>query len=85
MRVSELVPGDVIEFSGSRGLYIAQAEHPIWPALRLVVWRLEGGGWSHDALHPHQDVGRLIRHGGDPALRDGLLKQDGQPMRWHRV
>lgn len=38
-------------------MFVAQTEHPIYPQLRLVVWRLNDGSWSHDALSPLQEVG----------------------------
>lgn len=41
-------------------VYVTQAEHPLYAGLRLVVWRLDDGGWSHDALRPDQDVGTAV-------------------------
>lgn len=83
--VVELQPGDVVTLLTPKGLcsstFITSTTHPIWPHLRLVVWRTDPrlmlpGNWSHDALDPRQVVGtvkpathveRLER------LRDALL------------
>jgi hypothetical protein len=43
--------------AGRSAVYVAQAEHPLYAGLRLVVWKLDDGSWSHDALRPDQDVG----------------------------
>jgi hypothetical protein len=57
--VSALRPGDLDAHAGHHAVYIAQTEHPIWPHLRLVIWRLEDGMWSHDALDWRQDIGTV--------------------------
>lgn len=58
--VMALLPGDEITILGFRSaVFVAQTEHPLYPPLRLVVWRLEDGSWSHDALDLRQDVGQL--------------------------
>lgn len=82
MRVDELAPGDVIEMVGRRACYIAQTEHPLWPHLRFVVWRMGDGWWSHDALSASQDVGRAVVVMGVPQseiLRSALLDD---PRTW---
>ena len=56
-QVQHLLPGDLVTQGEMSAVYVTQAEHPLFPGLRLVVWRLDGGGWSHDALRPDQDVG----------------------------
>lgn len=58
-RVSELSPGNVVENFGRSAVFVAQTEHPIWPHLRLVIWKMDDGSWSHDALDARQDVGQL--------------------------
>lgn len=40
-------------------VYVTQAQHPIWPHLQLVVWRLVDGTWSHDVLDSRQFVGTV--------------------------
>jgi hypothetical protein len=60
--VAELRPGDVVEQAGQEGLpatFIIRTEHPIWPKLSLVVWKLWDGSWSFDALSDAQEVGQL--------------------------
>lgn len=76
MTVDQLLPGDVVTNAGTSATYIAQTDHPIWPRLRLVVWRMADGSWSHDALDPHQDVGTVARTTPEErmrALRGALL------------
>lgn len=55
--VFELLPGDEVELGGQRAVFIAAVPHPCWPRLRLVIWRLDDGSWSLDALAARQDVG----------------------------
>lgn len=56
--VAELLPGQIVD--GPDGAFwatfVAQTEHPLWPHLRLVVWRV-ADSWSHDALDARQYVG----------------------------
>ena len=60
--VSELVSGDLVRNGGASAVYVEQAPHPLYPGLRLVIWRLVGGlgDWSHDALSPQQDIGEVV-------------------------
>lgn len=57
----DLVPGDLVSRAGMTALFVEQAPHPLYPGLRLVIWRLAGGvgGWSHDALSAGEDVGTV--------------------------
>jgi hypothetical protein len=55
-----LLPGDLIGKGGQKGLYLGQGIHPVWPQLKLVIWRLEDGSLSFDALSRMQDVGEYI-------------------------
>lgn len=58
VRVVDLRPGDVVRLSGGpSGIFISSVRHPVHPTLQLVVWRLEDGTWSHDALDARQVVG----------------------------
>jgi hypothetical protein len=82
--VADLTPGDLIENAGQTALYVAQAEHPIWPHLRLVIWRLSDGTWSFDALDSHQEVGERLSRNEPPGrrelrLRDALLSGEASP------
>lgn len=73
--VQNLVPGDLVENSGASALFVAQTEHPIWPSLQLVIWRMPDGSWSHDALDARQDVGQIAADqvGNVERLRKALL------------
>ncbi len=60
--VNELVPGDRIPVPGmGEAVYVTQQDHPIWPSLRLVTWRLTLPNglsrWSLDAMSAAQEVG----------------------------
>lgn len=57
--VAELLPGDLVSNGGMSAVYITRTTHPIWPHLELVIWRMEDGSWSHDALLARQDVGAV--------------------------
>lgn len=59
-RVIDLVPGCRVALDESDGaIYVAQTVHPLWPHLQLVIWKLDDGTWSHDALSPVQHVGEI--------------------------
>ncbi len=55
--VHELRPGDLVDLTLRSATFVAQTAHPLYPGLQLVVWRLDDGSWSHDALSPQQYVG----------------------------
>jgi len=61
-RVIDLVGGDVVqmEMSERSAVFIGRSDHPMYPGLALVVWRLDNGGVSLDALSPLQVVGDVI-------------------------
>lgn len=55
-------------------------QHPLYPDLSLVIWRLGDGTWSHDALHPDQEVGDAEPASGETLranLRTALLGRAG--------
>jgi hypothetical protein len=56
-RVTDLRPGDLVTNGGDSAVHITHTEHPAWPVLQLVVWRLQDGTISLDALSPDQEVG----------------------------
>lgn len=58
-KVNELRPGDEVIFGGGRATFVATEPHPKYPSLRLVIWRLDDGSWSLDALDPWQVVGTI--------------------------
>ena len=74
-RVEELRPGDLVTNGGMSAVFIARCQHPLWPHLALVIWRLIGGPeeWSHDALDLRQDVGEV--QPGDQAERERRLRE----------
>lgn len=61
--VAELAPGDRVTLGGMSATYVQQAPHPLWPHLRLVLWHMDDGSWSHDALAAAQEVGDLVPSG----------------------
>ena len=76
--VSSLLPGDHVELMGMGAIYVAQTDHPLYPGLRLVVWKLDSGEWSHDALSAAQYVGEVdVRAGRDANLRAALRTPGG--------
>lgn len=65
MKVRELIPGDRIEQADISAVFVAKCPHPYYKGFQLVVWHIDGEGWSHDALLSDQDVGEPVR---DPQL-----------------
>lgn len=62
--VMDLQPGDLVNHGAHSATFVAQTSHPIWPHLRLVIWRVPEslglpGNWSHDALDRRQVVGTV--------------------------
>lgn len=60
--VWQLVPGDQVEDrrGGPPPTFVQRAQHPLWPGLQLVIWRMPDGSWSHDALDGRQEVGQAV-------------------------
>lgn len=78
LRVDDLRPGDVFDTAmpdEPRACFVAQVDHPAFLGLRLVIWRISGGRWSHDALAPRQDLGAPVERGGDTRCRAAVLGQ----------
>lgn len=52
MRIDDLVPGMMLkDVEGNRHTFVGRLpDHPLYPGLRLVVWRRSTGEWFHDAL-----------------------------------
>lgn len=74
--VAELLPGDEISQLDTSAVYIAQATHPLYPGLQLVIWRMPDGSWSHDALRASQVAGTAADRSYDARharLRAALL------------
>lgn len=81
--VADLASGMRVRVPGETdaATFVQRAPHPLWPHLQLVVWRLPGGAWSHDALHAAQEVGEVLPSTAEErtqALRRALL----HPSQW---
>ena len=59
-RVSELQPGDEVHNFGEYAVFVQRCQHPIWPSMQLVIWKMPDGTWSHDALDAWQEVGTPV-------------------------
>jgi hypothetical protein len=71
-RLLDLIPGDEVTLAGRSAVFIARTDHPLYSILDLVIWRLDDGSWSHDALDPRQEVGEVTP--SDLATRIGRLR-----------
>jgi hypothetical protein len=59
-RVMDLRPGDLVTSWMRSACYIQRCPHPLFdPPMQLVIWWLDDGSWSHDALLPEQVVGQV--------------------------
>jgi len=58
--VAELVGGDVVSSAGRSATFIGRSDHPRYPGMQLVVWRLDDGTVSLDALDSRQVVGDVV-------------------------
>lgn len=80
IKVSELEPGAVVRLGNRSATFVVRTVHPIWPALQLVVWKLDDGTWSHDALDAEQYVGDAVPSDEETRLtnlRTALLVGEG--------
>lgn len=76
--VRDLAPGDIVEIPGlASATFICATAHPLYPALRLVTWRMQDGSISLDALSPFQYVGEARRT--DARLREEALRRALMP------
>jgi hypothetical protein len=82
LKVYELTPGDIVEIGKSKATFIARTSHPLFTNLSLVVWVLDSGKTSLDALSPLQDVGNAYG-GGKNALRAALLEKKRMEGKGH--
>ena len=71
-RVMDLVPGDLVLLAGRSAVFVAKTNHPLYSTLDLVIWRVDDGSWSHDALLPHQYIGEATA--SDLQTRIGRLR-----------
>ena len=78
--VEDLLPGDVVTSFFGSATFVARTDHPIWPGLQLVIWRMDDGSWSLDALSAQQEVGDVERGSRGARvvqLRKVLLNPEG--------
>jgi hypothetical protein len=72
--VMSLLPGDEVRLGDRSALYITHTlPHPLFPKLALVIWLLDDGTWSHDALLPTQEVGTVTASTAD--TREARLRE----------
>jgi hypothetical protein len=62
------MPGQIVEVGGRSATFVGAMPHPIWPVLRLVIWKMDDGEWSHDALDSRQWVGEAQPSTSDERL-----------------
>jgi hypothetical protein len=53
----ELLAGHLVTSGGMSAVFVGSFPHPVWDNLDLVVWVMEDGSVSLDALRRDQDVG----------------------------
>jgi hypothetical protein len=58
-RVLDLLPGEIVHQGEEYATFIAAMKHPVYQGLRLVIWKLQDGTWSLDALSIYQVVGTV--------------------------
>jgi hypothetical protein len=67
----DLLPGDLVVLGGQSAVFITRTQHPIFPSLQLVIWKMPDGWdfeWSLDALSADQEVGVVIGSTGDERM-----------------
>lgn len=60
-RVEHLQPGDILPGPTTMqptATFITATPHPLFPGLQLVIWRMDDGTTSLDALAATQEVGQ---------------------------
>jgi hypothetical protein len=72
-RVIDLIPGDLIHFSGRSSVFVARTEHPYYLGFAMVIWRMDQGDWSHDALLPNQELSGEVESATDEERRSRLF------------
>ncbi|MGH3834082.1 MAG: hypothetical protein ACRDSF_00035 [Pseudonocardiaceae bacterium] len=83
MRVQALIPGAVIQLMESKKATCIGVieQHPVWPQLCLVIWILDDGSVSLDALHPKQDVGKEVGILNRDSLKELMVgRHDGRRL-----
>jgi hypothetical protein len=57
--VQDLLPGNTVRLGGQSAIFIGRSDHPKNPNFQLVIWKLDDGTWSLDALSDTQEVGEV--------------------------
>lgn len=57
MKVKDLMPGLRIHQGSQSAVFIATTPHPLYLSLKLVIWKMDDGEWSLDALSAEQYIG----------------------------
>lgn len=57
--VAALRPGDKVTREDRWAVFITCCPHPIWEGLRLVIWSMDDGTLSLDALRADQGAGEV--------------------------
>lgn len=73
--VKNLICGDVVEQAGQQATFLGRSDHPRYPGLAFVVWRLSDGSVSLDALDYDQEVGELVYDPSDWVGRSTRLEE----------
>lgn len=74
-RVRELEPGMQFVIPGmNSAIFITQASHPYYKNLQLVIWRMDDGSLSLDALSPEQVVTGELQPCNREILRNNVKK-----------
>jgi len=76
MKVMDLTPGDVVKAIDEKATFIGRMHHPYFLQLYLVIWIMDNGFVSLDALPGGQDVGDVISNGRGN-LKKALLTMSG--------
>lgn len=57
--VQDLLPGNTVRMGEQSAIFVGRSDHPKYPNLQLVIWKLDDGAWSLDALFDTQEVGEV--------------------------
>jgi hypothetical protein len=77
VKLYELTPGNMVEIpSLGRSVFVGMiSPHPLYPDLALVIWRMDNGTWSLDALLPGLELPDATEvTGRTPTQRDANLR-----------
>lgn len=60
---------------GTRAIFLMRVQpHPLYPGLVLIIWKMDSGNYSFDALGPRQDVGNLVGRNDPTARAERLMR-----------